>query len=97
MGARRAVNSFVSSGDLLVRVGRFVGSLGSPSVSGLLVRTSLSDFLASVDLLDSPVLCRWESAKLSSSTLIDSLTGEDEFSHGSVGHHGVNHALEFLG
>lgn len=53
--------------------------------------------MASVDLLDCFVLGGWESAKLSSSTLIEAFSGKDKLSHSSVGHHGVDHALEFIG
>jgi hypothetical protein len=95
--AWRAWRASLSSSDNLVGVGSLPRSLSRASVSRWLVRTSLGNFLASLDFLNMSVLGRWKSAKLSSSTLVDTLTGKDEFSHGSVGHHGVDHALEFLG
>lgn len=93
-GARPGSN--MTTVDLLVGVGRFPGSLGSPALTRFLPFSSPSDLEASVELLDLSVPTGGDFGEPSSSILIQTLSGEDKFSHSSVAHHGVNHALEFL-
>jgi len=87
----------MTTGDLLVRVAGFPRSLGSPSLSFILPGSSSGDLEAVVEFLDLLISGRGKSAQLSSLTLVQTLSCKDKFSHSSVAHHGVDHALEFFG
>lgn len=87
----------MTASDLLVRVRGLPGTLRSPTLSRLIPGSSSSDLKSVVESLNLSVLGWGESAELSSSILVHTLSGEDKLLHSSVAHHGVNHALEFFG